>query len=313
MAENKDQSPAQEVESSASSKAAAGGSSTRKNMTIIALLVLIGATYAYMYDQTYHKPERELAQMVSMRDEVAAERGAARQGERSDAGSSNAGNQARRGITFETVKRPPISETGEIAHNDWYAMGGSESDATEKIRLQRITTLVEEGTITQQQGYNIWNRLSCDKEAVGKLMQKAVAAGELTEDQLDRLMPLLKQEQEYNDTGRGIYGKNKQLEEGAFKAGEVSDQNLKAIYLRLDEANKRGEIYDFDVASIMTALYTGWNWQVHTAEEEYAMKVATAARWRILDSQGMMQKERRIENFRKKREDRQDDRADRTP
>ena len=102
----------------------------------------------------------------------------------------------------------------------------------------------------------------------------------------------------------GNYGKNKQLEEGTFKAGEVSDQNLKAVYLRLDEANNRGEIYDYDVASIMEALYAGWMWQDHTAEEEYAMKVATAARWRILDSGGEMQKEQRIENFRKKREDR---------
>ncbi|GAJ10154.1 unnamed protein product, partial [marine sediment metagenome] len=98
-----------------------------------------------------------------------------------------------------------------------------------------------------------------------------------------------------------------QLKEGTFRAGEVSDQNLNAVYLRLDEANKRGEIYDYDVSSIMSALYTGWSWQDHTPEEEYAMKVATNSRWRILDSQGMMQKESRLESYRKKREDRQDD------
>ena len=45
------------------------------------------------------------------------------------------------------------------------------------------------------------------------------------------------------------------------------DDRIK-VFERLVAANHRGEIYDYDVSSILPALCTGWDWREHTPEEE---------------------------------------------
>ena len=117
-------------------------------------------------------------------------------------------------------------------------------------------------------------------------MQEAVDAGELTEDQVEGLMPLIDREQVYNTTENGTFGVNKTLTEGQFSKGEVSNENRDAAFKRVVEANLRGEIHDYDVSSIMAALYTGWRWQDHTPEEEYAYNLTVQPRWRIGEEGG---------------------------
>ena len=132
-------------------------------------------------------------------------------------------------------------------------------DMCEDFRFKRITKLVKDGKISQQQGYNIWKRIQSDKEAVTKVLGEAVAANELTQDQADRLLPLIDTEMTYFDSRHGRFGQPKELKDGQFKAGEVTAKNRDAVYERLIAANGRGEMYDYDVASIMEQLYAGFD------------------------------------------------------
>lgn len=132
-------------------------------------------------------------------------------------------------------------------------------DMCEDFRFKRITNLVKDGKISQQQGYNIWKRTQSDKEVVKKILGDAVAANELTQDQADRLLPLIDAEMVYFDSQHGRFGKPKELDEGQFEAGEVTAMNRSAVYKRLVAANERGEMYDYDVASIMKQLYAGFD------------------------------------------------------
>ena len=140
-------------------------------------------------------------------------------------------------------------------------------DMCEDFRFRRITGLVRDGEISQQQGYRIWKRIQSDKPAVARVMDQAVAAGELTRDQADRLLPLIDQEMTWVDRRHGRFGQPKQLAEGQFAAGEVSPQNRAAVYQRLIAANERGEMYDYDVASIMNQLYAGFDPEQAAVEE----------------------------------------------
>ena len=140
-------------------------------------------------------------------------------------------------------------------------------DMCEDFRFKRITKLAKDGKISQQQGYNIWKRLQSDKEAVKKTLGKAVAASELTQVQADRLLPLVNMEMTYFDSRHGRFGQPKDLTEGQFKADEVSAKNREAVYQRLIAANKRGEMYDYDVASIMKQLYAGFDSETASVEE----------------------------------------------
>ncbi len=132
-------------------------------------------------------------------------------------------------------------------------------DMCEDFRFKRLTNLVKDGKISQQQGYNIWKRTQSDKEVVKKILGDAVAANELTQDQAARLLPLIDAEMVYFDSKHGRFGKPKELDEGQFEAGEVTAMNRSAVYKRLVTANERGEMYDYDVASIMKQLYAGFD------------------------------------------------------
>lgn len=140
-------------------------------------------------------------------------------------------------------------------------------DMCEDFRFKRITNLVKDGKISQQQGYNIWKRTQSDKEVVKEILGDAVAAKELTQDQADRLLPLIDAEMVYFDSQHGRFGKLKELDEGQFEAGEVTAMNRSAVYKRLVAANERGEMYDYDVASIMKQLYAGFDDEKASVEE----------------------------------------------
>ena len=140
-------------------------------------------------------------------------------------------------------------------------------DMCEDFRFKRITNLVKDGKISQQQGYNIWKRTQSDKEVVKKILGDAVAANELTQDQADRLLPLIDAEMVYFDSQHGRFGKPKELDEGQFEAGEVTAKNRAAVYQRLINANERGEMYDYDVASIMKQLYAGFDSETASVED----------------------------------------------
>ena len=140
-------------------------------------------------------------------------------------------------------------------------------DICEDFRFQRITKLVKDRKLSQQQGYNIWKRIQSDKEAVKKTLGQAVAANELTQDQADRLMPLIDMKMTYFDSRHGRFGQPKTLKKGQFKAGEVTVKNRAAVYQRLISANARGAMYDYDVASIMQQLYAGFESETATIEE----------------------------------------------
>jgi hypothetical protein len=140
-------------------------------------------------------------------------------------------------------------------------------DTCEDFRFKRITKLVKDAKISQQQGYNIWKRIQSDKEAVKKVLGETVAANELTQDQADRLLPLIDMEMNYVDSRHGRFGKPKELKDGQFKAGEVTAKNRDAVYQRLIAANERGEMYDYDVASIMKQLYAGFDSEAAVVEE----------------------------------------------
>ena len=140
-------------------------------------------------------------------------------------------------------------------------------DACEDFRFKRITKLVNDGKISQQQGYNIWKRIQSDRMAVRKVLVEAVAAKELTQDQVDRLLPLIDAKMTYIKSRHGLFGQPKKLGRGPFKAGEVTAGNRAAIYQRLIAANERGVMYDYDVASIMKQLYAGFNSDKASVEE----------------------------------------------
>ena len=57
-------------------------------------------------------------------------------------------------------------------------------DICEDFRFKRITGLVKDGKIPQRQGYNIWKRIQSDKGASRKVLGEALAANELTRDQV---------------------------------------------------------------------------------------------------------------------------------
>ena len=140
-------------------------------------------------------------------------------------------------------------------------------DMCEDFRFKRITGLVKDGKIPQRQGYNIWKRIQSDKEASRKVLGEALAANELTRDQVERLLPLLDAKMAYIKTRHGRFGQPKELDNGQFKAGEVTAKNRAAVYQRLIAANERGGIYDYDVASIMKQLYAGFDSEKASVEE----------------------------------------------
>ena len=140
-------------------------------------------------------------------------------------------------------------------------------DICEDFRFKQITKLVKDGTISQQQGYHIWKRIHSDKEAVKNIFSKAVLAKELTQDQVNRLLPLIDIPMNYVKNQHGRFGQPKELKEGQFKAGEVTAKNRQAVHQRLIAANERGEIYDYDVASIMNQLYAGFDVEKASVEE----------------------------------------------
>ena len=154
----------------------------------------------------------------------------------------------------------------EIKYDD--RMGSNRDfDMCEDFRFQRITKLVSDGKLTQKQGYDIWKRIQSDKAAVSKLLEQAVAANELTQDQVTRLLPLLDIDVTFVESRHGWFGKPKELPSGSFQSGEVSAANRKAVYQRLVAANERGDMYDYDVASIMNQLYAGFDAESAPVEE----------------------------------------------
>ena len=157
----------------------------------------------------------------------------------------------------------------EIKYED--RMGSNKDfDMCEDFRFKRITKLVTDGSITQEQGYNIWKRIQSDKEAVSNVLNKSVAAGELTKDQVARLLPLLDMKVIFVEGKHGWFGTPKKLEKGAFKPGEVSAEHRNAVYQRLIAANAKGDMYDYDVASIMNQLYAGFD-EGNASVEEVAI------------------------------------------
>ncbi len=154
----------------------------------------------------------------------------------------------------------------EIKYED--RMGSNKDfDMCEDFRFKRITKLVADGKISQQQGYNIWKRIQSDKEAVKKVLGQAVAANELTQDQVARLLPLLDMEVTFVESQHGWFGKAKELSDGSFQPGEVNAANRNAVYKRLIAANERGHMYDYDVASIMNQMYAGFDAENAPLEE----------------------------------------------
>lgn len=161
---------------------------------------------------------------------------------------------------------PKFAIAQEIKYEDRIG-SNRDFDMCENYRFDQITRLVEAGTISQRQGYNIWKRIASDKEATARLLGEAVNAGELTQDQADRLLPILDLEMNYIDTRHGRFGQPKVVTKGQFEPGEVSAENRAAVWARLIAANERGEIYDYDVASIMNQLYAGFDSDNAPAEE----------------------------------------------
>ena len=161
---------------------------------------------------------------------------------------------------------PLSSVAQEIKYEDRIG-SNKDFDMCEDFRFKQITKLVAGEKISQQQGYNIWKRIRSDKAAVEKVLGESVTAKELTQDQVDRLLPLVEMEMSYFDSQHGRFGKPKELKDGQFKAGEVTAKNRDAVYQRLIAANERGEMYDYDVASIMKQLYAGFDSEKQSDEE----------------------------------------------
>ena len=159
-------------------------------------------------------------------------------------------------FAIHAIAHPAFAQ--EISYEDRIG-SNRDFDMCEDFRFKQISKLVEQGALSQKQGFNIWMRLESNKEAVKTIFNQAVKAGELTEEQTERLLPLLDMDMTYRDTQHGKFGVPKELTDGEFKEGEVTSANRKAIYQRLVAANKRGDIYDYDVASIMKQLYAGFD------------------------------------------------------
>ena len=87
------------------------------------------------------------------------------------------------------------------------AIGSKEAEYCETHRFNEATALVDPGKISQQQGYNPWRYLFSNKESVRKVFDEAVAAKELTRDQIDWLLPQLDMEMEYETFKQGTYEK----------------------------------------------------------------------------------------------------------
>jgi len=182
---------------------------------------------------------------------------------------------------------------------------GSKVDMCEEIRFERISGLLEAGKLTEKQAYERWKRITSDTVAVKALFDDAASEGELTPEQVGKLMPLLDMEFVAKPLeGRphiGKFGVNKTLPPGTLEDNEVSQENRNKVFDRLVAANKRGEIYDYDVSSIMLALYTGWDWREHTPEEEYAYNRMITPRWLQAEEGGFMRKDSLIAKYTRKR------------
>ena len=182
---------------------------------------------------------------------------------------------------------------------------GSEIGMCEGLRFERISGLLEAGKLTEKQAYERWKRISSDKVAVRALLDDAAKDGELTSAQVDKLMPLLDMKFVAKPLARrpngGTFGVNKTLPPGTLKDNEVAQENRDKVFKRLVAANKRGEIYDYDVSSIMLALYTGWDWRKHTPEQEYAYNRAITPRWLQAEEGGFMRKDTVIAGYARKR------------
>ncbi|MDG2223326.1 MAG: hypothetical protein P8L85_18230 [Rubripirellula sp.] len=163
-------------------------------------------------------------------------------------------------VTTNATSAQEINSEDRIGSNKGF-------DMCEDFRFKRISKLVNEEKLSQQQGFNIWKRIKSNEEAVKVLFDKAVAAKELTQDQAARLLPLLNMKMQYFDSQHGRFGRAKELQEGQFQAGEVSAENRAAFYTRLIAANERGDMYDFDVASMMKQLYAGFDPESASLEE----------------------------------------------
>ena len=173
-------------------------------------------------------------------------------------------------------------------------------DICEDFRFNRITGLVKDGKISQRQGYNIWKRIQSDKEATNKVLGEALAANELTQDQVERLLPLLDAKMAYVKNRHGRFGQPKILDNGQFKAGEVTAKNRAAVYQRLIAANERGDIYDYDVASIMRQLYVGFDLEKASFEEVAIFRGALNPRIAQSGSQARVLQNARMQRDRNK-------------
>ena len=182
---------------------------------------------------------------------------------------------------------------------------GSEVGMCEGLRFDRISGLLEAGKLTEKQAYERWKRISSDKVAVRALLDNAAKDGELTSAQVDKLMPLLDMKFVAKPLARrpngGTFGVNKTLPPGTLKDNEVAQENRDKVFKRLVAANKRGEVYDYDVSSIMLALYTGWDWRKHTPEQEYGYNRTITPRWLQAEEGGFMRKDTVIAGYARKR------------
>ncbi len=183
---------------------------------------------------------------------------------------------------------------------------GGQTDMCEELRFKRITALLESGQLTEQEAYERWKRITSDTVAVKALLDEAATAGELTPSQVERLMPLLAMEFVAKPHSRrpslGNFGVNKALPPGTFEDNEVSQENRDKVFQRLVAANKAGVIYDFDVSSIMAALYTGWDWRQYSAEQEYVFRRAINPRIMQAEEQGTIRKEGMLARYQQKRD-----------
>jgi len=175
----------------------------------------------------------------------------------------------------------------------------------EGLRFERISGLLEAGKLTEKQAYERWKRITSDKVAVKALLDEAAKGGELTSAQVDKLMPLLDMKFVAEPlAGRpniGLFGVNKTLPAGTFKDNEISQESRDKVFERLVAANERGELYDYDVSSIMLALYTGWDWRKHTPEQEYDYNLAIKPRWLQAEEGGFMRRDTVIAGYARKR------------
>lgn len=198
------------------------------------------------------------------------------------------------GISLNSTLAQEIKYDDRIGSN-------KDFDMCEDFRFKCITKLVKDGKISQQQGYNIWKRIQSDKEAVKKVLGEAVAAKELTQNQADRLLPLVDAKMTYLESKHGRFGQPKTLKDGEFQAGEVTAKNRAAVYQRLIAANQSGQMHDYDVASIMKQLYAGFIPEKASAEEVAIYRGTLNPRIAQSGSQGRVLQNARMQRNRSKR------------